>query len=246
MSWLDPVIRALDRRVTPVEIFVRDDDAGWEDLRLLSLLDRFAAEDFPVDLAVIPTEVRPQLARQLAERASGGPVGLHQHGFAHLDHEPQGRPCEFGPERPIAAQRADIANGRGRLLDLFGPQLDPIFTPPWNRCTPITGTCLAEAGIRTLSRDVSAGPLGVTGVAELPVTLDWFARSAGRRLTPADWADRLASIVTSARTPVGLMLHHAVMDDREQDGWGSLLRVLAWHPLVTGLLMRDAAGVAIQ
>src|SRR3954451_22796727 len=138
--WLDPVTAALDAAPAPVPVFFRDDDAGWADARLFDLLDRFAACSLPVDLAVIPMELDAALAEELAARPR---VGLHQHGLAHVNHEREGRKHEFGPSRDAAAQRADIAAGRARLTDLLGDRVDPIFTPPWNRCTAATGDCLA-------------------------------------------------------------------------------------------------------
>src|SRR4051812_14537877 len=169
-SWLQPVASALDGARAPVPVFFRDDDAGWDDGRLLALLDRFASRELPVDLAVIPAEVDAALARELAARPG---VGLHQHGLGHVNHEREGRRCEFGPSRDLAAQRRDIQAGRDRLGDLFGERLDPIFTPPWNRCTPDTGAALAELGLRILSREARAIPLDVPGLLELPIHIDW-------------------------------------------------------------------------
>ena len=40
--WLAPVAAALDAAPAPVNVFFRDDDAGWDDGRLLELLGRFA------------------------------------------------------------------------------------------------------------------------------------------------------------------------------------------------------------
>ena len=162
-------------------VFFRDDDAGWGDARLFELLDRFAAHSLPVDLAVIPMELDRALADELAARPR---VGLHQHGLAHVNHEREGRKHEFGPSRDAAAQRADIAAGRERLADLLGERVDPIFTPPWNRCTADTGRCLAELGFEVLSREARAAPLDVPGLRELPVSVDWFAHRHGRAAEP--------------------------------------------------------------
>jgi peptidoglycan/xylan/chitin deacetylase (PgdA/CDA1 family) len=202
-SWLQPVEEALDAAREPVRVFFRDDDAGWDDTRLLALLDVFAAHDLPVDLAVIPAELHPPLARELLARPG---VGLHQHGLAHANHERAGRKCEFGPSRGLAAQRRDIEAGRARLADLLGDRVDPIFTPPWNRCTTDTGTALAALGFRVLSRESRAEPLDVPGLFELPVHIDWV------RFSQAELGARIAGAVR-AGGPVGLMFHHAVMED---------------------------------
>jgi hypothetical protein len=239
-SWLDGVRRALDQRDRPLAFFIRDDDGGWADDRLFAVLDVCEARGCAIDVAVIPDALTPRLAAALRtrRRLSSTPVGVHQHGTSHVNHEPQGRPCEFGPSRPPAAQRRDIDNGRRRLLSLLGDVLDPIFTPPWNRCTEITGRILVEIGITVLSRDLTAGVLEVPGLAECPISVDWFARAHGRRLTRMEWAERAARHLREAPDVVGLMLHHAVTDEEELRALDELLGVVGRHPIVGVASMR--------
>lgn len=226
----------------PITVFVRDDDAGWEDERLVALLDLFAAHSAPIDLAVIPTELHPELAAELLRRHADrdGYLRLHQHGYCHANHQPDGRKCEFGPARSFDAQREDIAEGRRILEDELGAVLDSIFTPPWNRCTAATGVALAELGFAVLSRDSTSVPLGVPGLDELVVQVDWFASRNGVRLTRPQLGGLLAERAAGP-APLGVMLHHAVMDEVERDGVDDLLRVLAGHPHVA---MRPMADVA--
>jgi hypothetical protein len=224
---------AFDAASAPVEVFFRDDDAGWGDERLLELVARFEAHGLPLDLAVIPAEVTPGLAGQLRERR----VGLHQHGYAHVNHEPEGRKCEFGPARGLAEQRADIAAGRERLLSLLGDRLDPFFTPPWNRCTPDTGAALVELGFAALSREHRAEPLGL--LPEVSVHLDVA------RLSPEELDARFAGHVREGG-PVGVMFHHAVMEPEDFARADALLALLAGHrnvvPRTLAELVRAAAA----
>ena len=212
---------ALDAAGGPINVFFRDDDAGWSDDRLCGLLDRFLEYALPLDLAVIPAALRAPLAGELRERAGEG-LSVHQHGFAHVNHEPDGRKYEFGPSRSRAQQRRDIEAGRALLEDRLGGLLVPIFSPPWNRCTAETGECLAELGFRVLSREARAEPLGVPGLRELPVSFDFV------RLAPDDLARRFAT----ASPPIGVMFHHAEMDEAEMARAGELLALLAGHPRV--------------
>lgn len=239
MSWLEPVRVALDEG--PATVFFRDDDAGWGDERLWALLDLFDRRSLPVDVAVIPAALHPALAAELAVRARSGGVHLHQHGFAHVNHEPVGRKCEFGPSRPYEAQAADIARGREVLGDAFGDLLDPVFTPPWNRCTSDTAAALAANGIAVLSRDSTAAPLQ-SPVPEVPITVDWFGSRKGVRWTPYELADRLATAVRSGR-PVGIMLHHAVTDSGELAAIGALLALLGTHPHTEAIPLTALAAV---
>jgi peptidoglycan/xylan/chitin deacetylase (PgdA/CDA1 family) len=224
-SWLDPVRRALDDAVEPVAVFFRDDDAGWRDDRLGALLDVFERHGAPVDVAAIPAAVGSRLAGELAARG----VAVHQHGWAHVDHERTGRKCEFGPARARGAQLADIAAGAERLRDLLGPRLVPIFTPPWNRCTAATADCLVALGFACLSREWRAPPLG--SIDELPIHADWLGR--------LPFADRLAERLREGG-PAGVMLHHAQMDGDDLRRLDELLNLLARHSAVRCLSMTDA------
>jgi predicted deacetylase len=162
------------------------------------------------------------LARELVARARGGAVRLHQHGYAHANHEPTGRKCEFGASRPVEMQAADIAAGRDRLAHRLHDVVDPAFTPPWNRCTAETADVLAANGFRVLSRDVTAEPFARPDLAEVPITVDWFGHRKGRRWSRQELGRRLGEGLR-AGGPVGLMLHHALMDDEERGGVAELL-----------------------
>jgi uncharacterized protein DUF2334 len=219
---LRKLLETLAAAPAPVEVFFRDDDAGWEDKRLLSLCDLFGAHGLPLDLAVIPTAASPGLARELRRRDW---LGLHQHGYAHANHEREGRKCEFGPSRSYEEVRADVWAGRERLRELLGDAVQPVFTPPWNRCTADTARAVLDLGFAVLSREHRAEPFGLDGLAERPVHLD-FAR-----LTPEELDDRFASQVR-AGGPVGVMFHHAVMEREDFDRAASLLGELARHERV--------------
>jgi len=229
-DWLYPVRSALDEAPEPVAFFFRDDDAGWEDDQLFRLLDLFAGYALPVDLAVIPQALTPRLAREISRciETSAGRVGVHQHGFAHKNHEPEGRKCEFGLTRTRAQQERDIESGKSFLAEMFGPLVQPIFTPPWNRCTAITGECLVRFGFDTLSRDHSAKTLGISGLLELPVRIDWFAKRKGSRLNLNSLGALVADAIKDSG-PVGIMFHHAIMDAEEMRAASELLAVLARH-----------------
>ncbi|HVF45222.1 MAG TPA: hypothetical protein VM936_19505 [Pyrinomonadaceae bacterium] len=229
-GWLDGLRRALDASPRAVGFFFRDDDAGWADARLLALLDLFARRALPLDVAAIPCAVTPALASELRARVKAAPdrVAVHQHGFAHLNYEPEGRKCEFGGARPDSLHQQDIVLGRRLLADSHGLPVGDIFTPPWNRCTAATGEALRAAGFRVLSRDATARPLNVAGLYELPVTIDWFARRKGTRVGPGELGARLAEAAGSSY-PVGVMFHHELMDEEEMRRADELLALLAAH-----------------
>ena len=222
---------ALAEAPAPVEVFFRDDDAGWGDERLLRLVDVFEGHGLPLDLAVIPAELTTSLAETLRER----PVGLHQHGYAHVNHQREGRKCEFGSDRSRAEQEHDIATGRDRLRELLGDRLDPFFTPPWNRCTRDTGEALVALGFAALSREHRAEPLGL--LPEVSVHLDVA------RLAPEELDARFAAHVREGG-PVGVMFHHAVMEDEDFARAGTLLELLSGHANVAPRTLAELVRAA--
>src|SRR5262249_26687005 len=205
-NWLDPVSRALDALHHPAKIFFRDDDAGWSDERLFQLLDIFAKHGLPLDVAAIPMAVTSRVAQELCRRMTARPesIRVHQHGYAHVNHESAGKKCEFGSARDYFSQRSDIANGKSLLADLLGFAPEPIFTPPWNRCTTITARCLLELGFKVISRDAQAAPLGISGLIELPIEIDWFVHNKKVRLGRGEWGSLLAAKLGN-RASVGIM-----------------------------------------
>jgi predicted glycosyltransferase len=242
-SWLRPVRETLDGLTQPASLFFRDDDCGWSDDRVLLLLDIFADFGVPVDLAAIPAALNPAFAQKLSRRMAAHPerLGIHQHGYAHFNHESAGKKCEFGPARDYPSQHSDIKNGQRRLAELLGAAPDPIFTPPWNRCNVVTARCLAELGFHVLSRDSHAAPLDGAELLELPIAVDWFAHRKKVRLDRMAWGRLLAAKLQNETSP-GIMLHHAVMDAEEMQALAQLLSVLARHPNVKCHTMQSLAA----
>lgn len=232
-DWLRPVRDALDALDRPVGCFVRDDDGGWADDRLFAMLDVFERHAMPIDVAVIPDALGPQLADALVARTGQGVLHLHQHGCAHVNHEPPDRrKCEFGAARPVETLHHDVARGWDRLTSMLGDAVEPVFTPPWNRCVDELGGVLAAVGLRVLSRDHTAGLIGHPDVAEVAVNVDWFGSTKGERWTREQLGDRIADRI-AAGGPLGLMLHHGVTDDAELVDIEHLVALLATHPMVT-------------
>jgi len=240
--WLEPLRSVLDGAPGKATFFFRDDDGGWGDARLHALLGVFERHAAPLDLAVIPAALGGELARELSARLRAAPelLGVHQHGYTHCNHQSSGRKCEFGDARSRAVQRRDLAAGAEILRERFGLLLDPIFTPPWNRCNAATVGCLAELGFRMLSRNRGAAPLELRGLSELPVDIDWCKVIQGE-LPLERLGSALATAAASGR-PAGVMLHHAVMTEADLAPLAELLRLLSTLPAGRCSLMREVAA----
>jgi len=244
-GWLDPLRHALERRTRPLDCFFRDDDGGWDDAALLRLVTCFERAGAPLDIAVIPAAAGTALAACLLERKRCGAIrlGLHQHGCSHLNHEASGRKCEFGASRTRVQQFDDIEAGMARLQRLFGEAIDPIFTPPWNRCTDDTLAALEKLGFATLSRNRGASPDARGRLQELDVHVDWMRH---RLATGPDYCAIVDALVGSLRhdEPVGIMLHHAVMTDCDFHALSELLSLMGSQPRVSLRSMSELAARA--
>lgn len=205
-------------------VFFRDDDADRDLPELRTLLDLFGTNAVPLGLAVIPGTLQEEGTRLLRSAAADQPLDLHQHGWMHLNHQPTGRKCEFGPARSYEQQYSDISHGKDRLNQAFGQLDKPMFTPPWNRCSGTTRRVLADLGFRAISTIQSDKTIGsLPGLAEVPVSIDIFEWKNGCRLkTPKELTHDFTGFL-GRNLPIGVLLHHKVMS---KDAWVLLERLL--------------------
>jgi hypothetical protein len=243
-AWLDPLRQALDESDIFIDFFFRDDDVGWATGEFRMLLACFRRYSVPLDIAAIPNVLTTELADEICAIYDQSPalLGVHQHGYSHTNHEVSGRKCEFGVSRAYQDQYRDIKRGKIQLEAMLGSVLDPIFTPPWNRCTEITGECLSELGFHVLSRDATAPSLALSDLKELPISIDWFAKKNGERLNSQSLGILMAQTVKQ-RQQVGIMLHHELMNADELDRLNDLLFLLCTHRQGRCRLMAEIAAV---
>lgn len=243
-NWLSPIHAVLDSSSQPLRYFFRDDDAGWSNHQLMSLLDVFAKAQIPIDLAVIPECLDESLSENLICRwqQDKGLIGFHQHGLSHCNHETAGsRKCEFGSSRSKEQQKTDIAAGQLLLREVLNDALDPIFTPPWNRCTQTTVECLEELDFKLLSRDSTAEKLNINKLKQVPVHLDWskIIKTAPDPLLQL--GQTIANLLMN-HALTGIMLHHADMDAQNLPPLMELLSLFSAHSQAQGLLLRETIG----
>lgn len=158
----------------------------------------------------------------------------HQHGWRHVNWQRTGKKSEFGEQRPFEKQWRDIWRGRQKMLEIFGDQLVPVFTPPWNRLSPSTIRILQELDFKGVS---TAGPLprGLkppVGLKNFRIQLDLHTRK--ERDSARDFQNLLRELTSlaSKREPCGIMIHHQRM---------TLFAFEFLHQLL--LLLKDQAQV---
>ncbi len=239
-AWLDPVRQALDLTQSPIQCYFRDDDAGWDNQNLFKLLDLFRQHEVPIDLAVIPTCLSKDLAEKLVMCIYNHDqqIGLHQHGYSHTNHQAEGRKCEFGIMRSPEQQKSDIETGQKLLKEYFHDYLQPIFTPPWNRCTQTTVDVLESCGFQLLSRDSSTSPLQINKLQEIPVHIDWFAKHKGVRHDFQAIGKQISEHIQQHNS-IGIMLHHQVTNADERIVLAELLNLLTRHESIQLSLMKE-------
>jgi hypothetical protein len=217
----------------------RDDDAVAPTEKLHRLVS--IAGKVPIALAVIPGSAEPGLAVWLAQRARSVPgtrVAVLQHGWRHLNHSINGTKSEFSAERRREDGAFELAAGRARLSELFGPRALPTLVPPWNRLDDSFLPVLRNCGIRAISRvKPRRAPRPAPGLIEVNVHLDLIAWTSHRGfigegaalggLVQHLRARRLGGV--SAEEPTGILTHHLVQDEATDAFLRRLIEITGRH-----------------
>ncbi len=193
-------------------VYFRADDVAVPGTRFDQLAALFRRHGVPLGLAVVPAWLTPARWQALG-RATAADQDLwcwHQHGWRHANHEVRGKKQEFGPSRTPEALAGDLARGRRKLEALMGRAFQPIFTPPWNRCSANTLALLAEMGYKAVSRSRGSQPPAPPGLADLAMDVDLHT---GRAASAAQgWGRLTAALTTGLSRPLcGIMIHHQRM-----------------------------------
>lgn len=218
-----------------IRLWLRDDDAVAPSPQLDALAGLSERFQLPVLLAVIPLLAEPALARRLRGAPLLRPA---QHGVRHHNHAPAGeKKAEFGRHRPAELVRTEIGAARRRLDELFGPDLLPIFVPPWNRIASAIAAQLPALGFAGLScfRNFALGPDGGPALANTDIDImDWHGGRIGR---PApELVEEIRALLEQRRLSgsqddgLGLLLHHRDHDNAAWAFLDGLLGHASRHP----------------
>ena len=229
----------------PLEIWWRDDDA----IAVTAALDQLCAlaEDLGAraHLAIIPALAQDSLAAVVSWPA---PCRAMVHGWAHQNHNPPDqKKAEFGA--PRAGVSDDMQRGIDTLQMRLGPQVLPVFVPPWNRMDLTLARHLPGFGYRGLSAfgpriQTHAAP-GVINLNTHIDPIDW--RGTRGLVAPDTLIARVVSILQDRRAgrvdatePLGYLTHHLIHDDPVWDFSRALLSELlaggAQHADIDALL----------
>ncbi len=219
---MDRLTRALDdlaARGERARFWLRDDDATLP----TPALDRLLALGLPVTLAVIPEPT----GAALADRLAGTDTEVAVHGWAHANHaRPWEKKAELGPQRPLAAVLAELADGRTKLFSLHGARALPLLVPPWNRIAPTVAAGLPGIGFTALSafgQEKRDAPTRINSHVDL---IDWRRTRAVKDTLQLE-TEILARLATGGH--VGILTHHLV-HDRATWAFLDALQAATAHP----------------
>lgn len=117
-----------------VRLWWRDDDLVANTPAFDRLVGLATERRLPLLVSVIPGLASDRLD---LSRADPGLLFFCQHGWKHLNHEPEGAPkSEFGASRPSAEVQSELAAGQAVMGRLLGERVMPVFVPPWNALEP--------------------------------------------------------------------------------------------------------------
>lgn len=238
-SELERLQEEQGREGRTVDIFFRDDDVDEDDEALRLLMGIFLECEVPVNLEIIPGRLTESAVTLLRQHHDQRPelFEINQHGWLHVNHETEGRKCEFGPSRGFDRQLADLDSGRKVLEKAFGRAFSRVFTPPWNRCTTDTFRALDQLGYEVLSKrrghdDGLRGDLRGYGFREVSVSLDLCRWKGGASMKPPEEIVSELLVQMGELDLVGVMLHHKMMNAGAFDWLRHLLDELRRCPAV--------------
>jgi len=196
-------------------VFFRADDIGMPSENFSALIDCFNNHQLPLCLATVPTWLTKNRLKELQYLTGESELQWcwHQHGYVHRNFESQGKNQEFGPAREYSEVMTSLKNGKQRLDSLLGVLNQPVFTPPWNRCSEETLQSLQDLEFKAVSRSSGAKPTTQPHFPDFQVNVDLHTR---KEANPEEGFQNvlkeLEHSLSSER--FGMMLHHQRMNKR--------------------------------
>lgn len=198
----------------PIPVFFRADDVAVPGKQFCKLVDVFSRYQVPLSMSVVPTWLTVNRWKSIERlcRKNSELWCFYQHGWRHMNHEPSGKKQEFGPARPIADIKHDLARGRERLRSIMQDAFFPAFTPPWNRCSKEALTILRTLCFRAISRSRGASPPAPAGIPDFQVNVDLHTRK--EQSAALGWENLFTELTTGIEDGFcGIMIHHQRMND---------------------------------
>ncbi len=205
----------------------RDDDACELTPQLKQLVEIADKFDVPIHLAVIPARLEAGATAYLAQSPN---TRILQHGYAHIDHAPNGEGSwELGSHRPLETVLAELRQGYEILDAAFGEKFLPVLVPPWTRFSDKLMPLLPEIGFKAYSAEGFRSQNNDFNVKVIhahsdPIKWKKNARFKGAERVLGDFLNHLQkrrSGECDPSEPTGLCTHHM---DHSPELWQFLER----------------------
>jgi hypothetical protein len=197
-----------------VSFWLRDDDATEPTQRLERLVRLCGTHAIPLLLAIVPQPATVALAQMLATQPLVHPC---QHGYAHINHAPDGQRAQELGFRPAPIICDELSAGRQKLQQLFGDRLNTILVPPWNRYDPLIVPNLVALGFEAISGFGRADQNPDQAIIHLNTHVDIIDWRKKRRTKPL--SDLIAILIAelelarNSNGQVAILTHHLVHDE---------------------------------
>ncbi|TKB06328.1 DUF2334 domain-containing protein [Desulforhopalus sp. IMCC35007] len=236
------LITAIDkgcqRSTTPPVVFFRADDIGIPSRQFSQLIEIFHRHRMPLCLATVPGWLTPERYKELKILTGNSKEQWcwHQHGYVHRNFEPKTmKKQEFGPGVSATGAMnitARLLRGKKRLDNILGDHNQPVFTPPWNRCSKDTLDALQQLGFKAVSRSLRAKPPTTRAFPDFQVSVDLHTR---KEATAEEGLHKLLAEIEEGLTldRCGIMLHHQRMNGRAVALLDTLLSCLKQAPQIS-------------
>lgn len=215
----------------PPLVFFRADDIGIPSVRFQQLIKCFKRYSLPLCLATVPAWTTKKRLSALQQETGRKNETIsqwywHQHGHVHRNFETSGKNQEFGEARSKQKIQASLEKGRTRLEQLLGNSFNPLFTPPWNRCSEDTLQALVELQFQGVSRSKGAKPQAPDQLPDFQVNVDLHTRKESDPHLAAN--NLLAELEQSLASGLcGIMIHHQRMNGAALDLLDLLLSLIS-------------------
>lgn len=212
---ISAIAKGCRQSTTAPVVFFRADDIGIPSSTFNQLISCFRKHQMPLCLATVPAWLTATRLSALQDQTgdSNGQWYWHQHGYVHRNYELEGKKQEFGPARNYSDIRSRLEKGKHRLDLLLDKRNQPVFTPPWNRCSQETLQSLQDLNFKAISRSHGAKPHPQEPFPDFQVNVDLHTRKEN---SPEIGFQNLLTEIEQglAHGQCGIMLHHQRMNRR--------------------------------
>ena len=223
---------------SPVNFWLRDDDAIEPGDMLDRLLELTGTFRVPLSLAVIPAYTGDALAQQLAASEH---VSVAVHGWSHTNHAPADeKKQELGNHRPVHEILAELSDGFAHLSQLHQSRFVPLLVPPWNRVSPDIIEHLNKLGFKAVSTFGDEKSTELLAVNTQVDIIDWKGNRGGR---PAiDLEVEIIDCIEKGRSFIGILTHHLVHDEAAWQFLQQLFEATTDHPGARWVSIKELLG----